>query len=723
MIISATVSSPVVTNIPSLPSRFKIKASAKAFKILSGFYSEPILAIPRELGANAWDSHVKAGKTARPFVVHAPNQLEPWFSVRDFGTGLSPEDIDQIYTTYFESTKTHENDSDGCMGLGSKTPFNYTENFNVTSWFNGHKHVYNCFIDEAGSPNIMHVVTEESDEENGLEVKFGVKLTDISMWIDRITRAYAPFRHRPTIVGANITYPAREYLYTGKGWGFRKDEDSYGSRGTNAFMGNYCYPVSATALRSTLNNLPTDSYELQQAFDYGHFDFFFDIGELEVAPNKEQLQYEDSNPTAKTIIARMQVAMDELKQLALKKVHQPKTMWEAMALFQKHNSHSGEFYHLRNVIGEIPIYFNTVKVDSGSTSISSVHQSLNLLSASTSLPHYQVNVLESLHGKIRKVGYYTTTANRPVLFFYTNGETIKKARLRHYLATKYSNQIPYCYIITDASPKAKTFHAHQKYLGLDSSIVIEIESLPKPPPAARIRQTTSTDEIFCTKVSESYNPTRRKEAYVTWTKKGELIDSNKTYYYMEFVYNDPHYKGNMVDGDFVNNVVRVFAENKLNHGVDEIFGINVKNRRLLKVGKWINVIELVSKYVEKHRARFEQIRHLDNWASSMRELEDVREVLFRGKVADKLDNSATSKLVSDFIKQYDDVCRNNREYDEEFYKGFNITAKRHQPEPFDVDGFKKLLKEKYLNVVELGDRYNNCGQTIANIMNFIDKNS
>lgn len=83
MIITDSVSSPVISNVTSAPSRFKIKASAKAFKILSGFYSEPILAIPRELGANAWDSHVKAGNTSQMFEVHAPNTLEPWFAVRD----------------------------------------------------------------------------------------------------------------------------------------------------------------------------------------------------------------------------------------------------------------------------------------------------------------------------------------------------------------------------------------------------------------------------------------------------------------------------------------------------------------------------------------------------------------------------------------------------------------------------------------------------------------
>ena len=67
---------------------FKIKASAKAFSILSsGLYANKIRAIIRELSCNAVDSHAAAGKSDTPFDVHLPNTLEPWFSIRDYGPG------------------------------------------------------------------------------------------------------------------------------------------------------------------------------------------------------------------------------------------------------------------------------------------------------------------------------------------------------------------------------------------------------------------------------------------------------------------------------------------------------------------------------------------------------------------------------------------------------------------------------------------------------------
>lgn len=58
MILQDEKSDAIVMNGMGAVHTFQIKASAKAFRILSGFYTDPVGAIPRELGANAWDAHV-----------------------------------------------------------------------------------------------------------------------------------------------------------------------------------------------------------------------------------------------------------------------------------------------------------------------------------------------------------------------------------------------------------------------------------------------------------------------------------------------------------------------------------------------------------------------------------------------------------------------------------------------------------------------------------------
>ena len=87
---------------------FKIKATEKTFNILSSqLYSDKIRAVIRELSTNAWDSQVLAGNQDRPFVIHLPSMMEPYFSIRDYGVGLSVKDVLTLYSTYFESTKSH----------------------------------------------------------------------------------------------------------------------------------------------------------------------------------------------------------------------------------------------------------------------------------------------------------------------------------------------------------------------------------------------------------------------------------------------------------------------------------------------------------------------------------------------------------------------------------------------------------------------------------------
>jgi len=141
-----------ISNVAEI-GEFRIRNSAKAFGILSSsLYANKIRAIIRELSCNAYDSHVAAGNLTTPFDMHLPNQLEPWFSIRDYGVGLTHKQVVDIYTTYFESTKTGSNDFVGALGLGSKTPFSYTDNFTVTAVKDGVRGVYSAFINEAGIP-------------------------------------------------------------------------------------------------------------------------------------------------------------------------------------------------------------------------------------------------------------------------------------------------------------------------------------------------------------------------------------------------------------------------------------------------------------------------------------------------------------------------------------------------------------------------------------------
>lgn len=169
------------SNMIGEPTEFKIKTTATAFKILSdGLYSNKIGSMIRELLCNAYDAHKAAGTLGTPITVELPTILEPNFRIRDYGTGLSEEDMKRIYTTYFESTKSTNNEFIGGFGLGSKTPLCYNnEQFFVRSYFNGKMFLYNVSIGENGAPILTKWDETDTDEHNGLEIELAVRKEDM----------------------------------------------------------------------------------------------------------------------------------------------------------------------------------------------------------------------------------------------------------------------------------------------------------------------------------------------------------------------------------------------------------------------------------------------------------------------------------------------------------------------------------------------------------------
>jgi len=132
--------------------------------------------------------------------------LDPRFIVRDFGKGLCEEDVVTLFTTYFESTKDQRFDQIGAFGLGSKSPFAYTDSFNVTSLFEGKSMSFMLFKDEDGVPSIMKLSEEETDLSTGLEVSISIRQADFSEVAREYCQIASFFEVRPDIGDENFSY-------------------------------------------------------------------------------------------------------------------------------------------------------------------------------------------------------------------------------------------------------------------------------------------------------------------------------------------------------------------------------------------------------------------------------------------------------------------------------------------------------------------------------------
>ena len=328
MILNSTPQNEAILSNVGQIGEFRIKNSAKAFSILSsGLYANKIRAIIRELSCNAVDSHVDAGKADTPFDVHLPNSLEPWFAIRDYGTGLTNDQVTNIYTTYFESTKTGSNDFIGALGLGSKSPFSYTDNFTVTAVKNGTKGIYTAFINEHGVPSVALMTEEASTAPAGVEVKFSVNDEhDFYKFRDEATVVYTHFKLRPVVSGYS-RFQFQDLIYTDRDIipGVHTTSGGHNYDSSIALMGNIGYPISVPNAEATLGGL--------RKLLGCNLVMEFEIGELDFQASREGLSYIPS--TVAAIKAKLQNLNKQLVIHLADKADKISNLWERAVFLEE----------------------------------------------------------------------------------------------------------------------------------------------------------------------------------------------------------------------------------------------------------------------------------------------------------------------------------------------------------------------------------------------------
>lgn len=310
-----------------------IVASAHAYSVLSkGLYSNPLRAIVRELSCNAWDAHIAAGTTDKPFEVCLPNALAPTFKVRDYGIGLTEDAIFDVFD-YFRSTKQQSNAMTGCFGLGAKSPFAYTNKYTIVSFKDGVKYHYIYVKDEHGIPKLIKMADGPTDEHNGVEISFSVESDDFFSFHEEAKVALRPFKNRPVIKGLSPKevesfFPSeREHVISGEGWYLRGDGGNYRPNGQPiAVMGNVEYPINSESNRYGEKQRKGFSKNAQKLLCMDLV-IDFPIGSFEITPSRESIQW--SEFSANNINDRFEEIYDEILTLVEKKVSGAPTYWEA----------------------------------------------------------------------------------------------------------------------------------------------------------------------------------------------------------------------------------------------------------------------------------------------------------------------------------------------------------------------------------------------------------
>jgi hypothetical protein len=325
---------------------------AHIFNVLRNqLYSDKILAVLREYSCNAVDAHTEAGKAELPIRVTLPSLLAPELKIRDFGSGLTDLEINEIYAFYGESTKRKSNALIGQLGLGSKSAFAYGDNFLINSFVNGVKTSYNAFIDDSQVGQIAKMASSPTQEPNGVEIVIAVKKDDINAFENKAQKLYRYFPVKPEVLGsAEFSFGNEsEVIYKNNFGSFSKNCASYGNRQSVAIMGCIGYIINPNAM-----NLSSDKEDDQICYrilNNRSGEFFFEIGELDIAASREGLQYTDK--TINAIKSKIVKFHDGLRQHITDTLSTAHSYWASCKMFGNLQDGSNPLSIFQNVVQKV----------------------------------------------------------------------------------------------------------------------------------------------------------------------------------------------------------------------------------------------------------------------------------------------------------------------------------------------------------------------------------
>ncbi len=257
------------------------KDQAHLMQILRAtLYSDKILAVLREYSSNAWDSHQESGKKDVPIKVTLPTRLEPTLSIRDFGAGLSREEVFQVFTQYGASTKRGSDKSVGMLGIGSKSGFAYSDSFTIISHHGGTKSTYVSVLDksEMGRIDLLH--EESCGDETGVLIQIAIDTKDIEAFVEKAKTLFQYFKPRPEI---NTEIPKLPKISSELQHGIIFD-----AHDTNHYThyGDWIAVMGCVSYRINLDQI---QYRIAKFVRQISGALYFDIGAVQVSASRELL--------------------------------------------------------------------------------------------------------------------------------------------------------------------------------------------------------------------------------------------------------------------------------------------------------------------------------------------------------------------------------------------------------------------------------------------------
>lgn len=299
-------------------------------------YTKKELAFVREYSTNAADAHIVSKKPISEIIVDLPTLNNLNFRIRDFGTGLTEEQIATVYCVFGESTKRNSNEQNGLLGYGCKAGFAHADSFTVTSWINGEKSIYQCVKgDSSKLHSAMLLSRSPSEEPTGIEIQIPVSQSSLWTVHREASNFYKHWPELPTIL--NMADEDKERMekfrsnpptLKGEGWEIRPKSDSTATG--VAYMGWVAYAIDWNVLsnRMSLTAQKRVLFELLQSNDVT---LFYKMGEVCFIDSRENLEYTEL--TLNALMERLESIFTKIKDSIQDRFDPAPNLWEAKKLY------------------------------------------------------------------------------------------------------------------------------------------------------------------------------------------------------------------------------------------------------------------------------------------------------------------------------------------------------------------------------------------------------
>jgi len=295
-------------------------------------YSRHDLAVVREYITNALDEHAKYGIDT-PVAVHLPSRHNNFiFSIRDFAKGLPTEDIEDLYVKYGASTKRDSNTQTGCLGIGCKAAFAYTDTFNIKSYHSSGVHKYVATLTNATGQ--LHHISSESDygEPTGMLISVPIPEAKAVEFMDTAIQYlnYIPKDLVHIIIDRGNGPEDWNQDESDHAWLIREDSIYLKSNDDSTYPWYFCEDspmAKGTGCVVTMGNVPypIDTNNISGASDWSYIGnkrlvIEAPLGSLSIAANREEIQYDDRSALtlgeidkdiSRTIQQRIQETIEE----------------------------------------------------------------------------------------------------------------------------------------------------------------------------------------------------------------------------------------------------------------------------------------------------------------------------------------------------------------------------------------------------------------------------